>query len=113
MQFARENANVASVVENTPPHYWWIIVAAMAAIMSVTFVKLQSKDLLVSQQLEELGELAARICSDVGVEGPYDVEDAEDTVLDEHFWFVNSRWRVKTETVFEFLYDYKGSSIQG
>ena len=72
----------------------WIIVAAMAAITSVlniTFVKLQSKDLLVSQQLEELGELPARICSSVRVEGPYDVEDAEDTVLDEHFWFVNGR----------------------
>src|SRR5438046_8320206 len=94
----------------------WIIVAAMAAITSVlniTFVKLQSKDLLVSQQLEELGELPAGICSSVGVEGPYDVEDAEDTVLDEHFWFVNGRWRVKTETVFEFLYDCKSSSIQG
>ena len=64
MQFARENANTPTVVENTPPHYWWIIVATMAAITSVvniTFVKLQSKDLLVSQQLEELRELAARI----------------------------------------------------
>ena len=47
------------------------------------------------------------------MEGPYDVEDAEDTVLDEHFWFVNGRWRVKTETVFELLYDCKSSSIEG
>src|SRR5438552_17046483 len=71
-------------MENTPPHYWWIIVAAMAAITSVvniTFVKLQSKDLLVSQQLEELGVLSARIYSDVVVECPYDLEDAEDTGL--------------------------------
>ena len=77
-----------TVVENTPPHYWWIIVATMAAIISVvniTFVKLQSKDLLVSQQLEELGELAARIYSSVGVKGPYDVEYAQDTVLDQYF----------------------------
>ena len=79
LQFAGENANMPTVVENTPPHYWWIVVAAMAAItnvINITFVKLQSKDLLVSQQLEELGELAARICSGVGVEGPYDAEDA-------------------------------------
>src|SRR5205809_5922956 len=44
-----------TVVENTPPHYWCIIVAAMAAItnvINITFVKLQSKDLLVSKQLE-------------------------------------------------------------
>src|SRR5207248_4555444 len=57
LQFAGENANMPTVVENTPPHYWWIIVAAMAAItnvINITFVKLQSKDLLVSQQLESL-----------------------------------------------------------
>ena len=113
LQFAGENANMPTVVENTPPHYWWIVVAAMAAItnvINITFVKLQSKDLLVSQQLEELGELAARICSGVRAEGPYDAEDA-DTVLDEYLWFVDGRWRVKTETVFEFLYD-QGSFVE-
>src|SRR5881394_3966383 len=84
--------------------------AAITNIINITFVKLQSKDLLVSQQLEELGELVARICSGVGVEGPYDAEDA-DTVLDEYLWFVDGRWRVKTQTVFEFLYD-QGSFVE-
>jgi hypothetical protein len=110
LQFARENSNISTVAENTPPHYWWIIVAAVAAITSVvniTFVKLQSKDLLVSQQLEELRELAVQICSGVGVEGPYDTED---TISDEHLWFIDGRWRVKTETIFEFLYD-QGSFV--
>ncbi len=54
--------------------------------------------------------MAERICSGVGVEGPYDAEDA-DTVLDEYLWFVDGRWRVKTETVFEFLYD-QGSFVE-
>ena len=35
LQFAGENANMPTVVENTPPHYRWIIVAAMAAITNV------------------------------------------------------------------------------
>ena len=65
--------------------------AAITSVINITFVKLQSKYLLVSQQLDELGELAARICSGVGVEGPYDTEDAEDTVLDEYLWFINGR----------------------
>src|SRR5438046_3732826 len=63
LQFARENTNTPTVVENTPLHYWWIVVAAMAAITSVvnvTFVTLQSNDLLVSQQLEELGRSEER-----------------------------------------------------
>ena len=58
---------------------------AITSVVNITFVKLQSKDLLVSQQLEELGELAARIYSSVGVKGPYDVEYAQDTVLDQYF----------------------------
>lgn len=112
LQFARENSKVPTVVANTPPHYWWTVVAAIGAITSVvniTVTTLQSKDLLVSQQLEELGKLAVNIYSGVGVKGPYSIE--ETALLHEPFWFIDGRWAVKVETLFEFLYD-QGSFVQ-
>lgn len=46
-------------------------VSAIIQIINIVFVKLQEKDMLVSQQLEELGDLAVMIYSQVGIRGPY------------------------------------------
>jgi hypothetical protein len=49
--------------------------------------------MLVSQQLEELGTLAALICSQVGVSGPYTKEEHATLNLVRFRYVVTGHWR--------------------
>jgi hypothetical protein len=53
--------------------------------------------------LEELGNLTVSIFSDVGMEGPFSLEEM--AALDKNLCVIRGRWMVKIETIFEFLYD--------
>jgi len=62
----------------TPPDWWWVVIAginALTAQVNIVFIKLQAKDLLVSQQSAELTHLASLICIQVGVDSPHSTED--------------------------------------
>ena len=58
----------------TPSNWWWVAVAGVSAIseqVNITLIKLQGSNLLISQQKQELDNLAAIICAQIVVEGPF------------------------------------------
>ena len=58
--------------DRTPLGWWWVIVAGISAIakqVNIALVKLQEKNLLISQQRQELDHLLAIICAQIIVEG--------------------------------------------
>ena len=95
-----------------PPNSWWVVVAAVGAIthlVNITFIKLQGRDMLVSQQVEELGDLAVLICTQIGVEGP--LEPDKMASLDSDSYSTHGRWAVSDDAIFDFLHD-EGSYIR-
>ena len=51
---------------HSPPSWWWVVIAGVSAIseqVNITFIKLQERNLLISQQRQELDNLAAIICT--------------------------------------------------
>ena len=55
----------------TPPNRWWVVIAGINALtvqVNIIFIKLQAKDLLLSQQSTELTHLASLICIQVSVD---------------------------------------------
>jgi len=46
-------------------------VSAISEQVNITFIKLQERNLLISQQRQELDSLAAIICTQIVVEGPF------------------------------------------
>ena len=94
-----------------PPNSWWVVVAAVGAIthlVNITFIKLQGRDMLVSQQVEELGDLAVLICTQIGVEGP--LEPDKMASLDSDSYSTHGWWAVSDDAIFDFLHD-EGSYI--
>jgi len=58
-----------------PEDWWWILVAAIKRInqhVNIVFQKLQSKNIILSQQREELKRLALALCNDIDIDEPYD-----------------------------------------
>ena len=95
----------------SPPLWWWIVAAAVRAVtevVNITFVKLQSKDMLVSQQLEELSNLASLVCSLTGVRGPYSKEQLAE--FNPVQFSTCGRWAIKDMDIWEFLHD-QGSFV--
>ena len=65
--------------------------------------------MLVSQQVEELGDLAVLICTQIGVEGPL----APDKMagLDSDSYSTCGRWAVNNDAIFDFLHSFIHSFI--
>jgi hypothetical protein len=104
--FAKDNPARA------PPSWWWIIVAAVSALseqVNIVVVKLQGKDLLLSQQTTELEQLAALILVQIEIDGP--LSQDEIAIIDKTTHFTFSRWSVSYEKIILFLYD-QGLFIQ-
>ena len=77
----------------TPPDWWWVVIAGINALtvqVNIVFIKLQAKDLLVSQQSAELTYLTSLICIQVGIDGPHSQEDL--AALNKIENFVLNQW---------------------
>ena len=89
-----------------PPNWWWIVVAgidAFTAQVNIVFVKLQAKDLLVSQQSAELNTLASLLCIQLGIEGPHSEDDL--AALNQATNVIQSRWSVSHYNILQYLFD--------
>src|SRR5439155_17952003 len=75
----------------------------LTAQVNIVFIKLQAKDLLVSQQSAELASLASLICIQVCVDGPHSAEEL--TTINKTENFVLSRWSISRYNVIKYLFD--------
>jgi len=90
----------------TPSNWWWTVVASINALtgqVNIIFVKLQAKDLLVSQQSTELDRLASLICIQVGVDGPHSEEHI--ATIDDTKHFISGQWSVSRFNILKYLFD--------
>ena len=96
----------------TPPSWWWVIVSAVSALsqhINVTITKLQSKDLLISQQTAILQDLTTILCTEIRIEGPF-LEEHMDTI-DKTYNSTYGLWSVTHNNVNMYLQD-QGMFIQ-
>jgi len=84
-------------------------VSALSEQVNIVVVKLQGKDLLLSQQKVELEQLAALILVQIEVDGPLSPEQIAEMDKSTHFTY--SQWSVSHEKIILFLYD-QGTFIQ-
>jgi hypothetical protein len=89
-----------------PPDWWWVVTASVNAIseqVNIVLIKLQSKELLISQQAEELQRLGAMLCTQIEMDGP--LTEAEIAALDPITHCSFSRWSVTHENILNHLFD--------
>ena len=90
-----------------PPSWWWVVIAGLSALteyVNIVFIKLQSKDLLISQQASELQKLAADIFILFNVEGPFNEDEIANAKL-QGLCCTYSRFRISYDNIIVFLYD--------
>ena len=78
-------------------------VSALSEQVNIVVVKLQGKDLLLSQQKVELKQLAALILVQIEVDGSLSPEQIAEMDKSTHFTY--SQWSVSHEKIILFLYD--------
>ena len=76
----------------------------MTEYVNIVFIKLQSKDLLISQQASELQKLAADIFILFNVEGPFNEDEIANAKL-QGLCCTYSRFRISYDNIIVFLYD--------
>ena len=84
-------------------------VSALSEQVNIVVVKLQGKDLLLSQQKVKLKQLAALILVQIEVDGSLSPEQIAEMDKSTHFTY--SQWSVSHEKIILFLYD-QGTFIQ-
>jgi len=97
--------------EQAPPDWWWVTAASLSALSTqVNFVilKLQARDLLMSQQVQELEHLAAIFINSFMIEGPFPIIPTD---IDKSINCIYGHWFVKYENVINFIFD-QGMFIQ-
>jgi len=95
-----------------PPSWWWVVIAAINALseqVNIVFIKLQARDLLLSQQATAFDELAVPICAQIEIDGPY-TED-QIAAIDETTNCTFSRWSISYQNIINYLYD-QGTFIE-
>jgi hypothetical protein len=94
------------------PHDWWWVVAAVLSQLSVqvniAVIKLQARDLLMSQQAQELDHLAGIFINHFMIEGPNPITPDE---IDKSINCMYGRWTVTHENIINFILD-QGLFIQ-
>ena len=78
-----------------PPSWWWVAVAGINAIaeqVNIVFIKLQARDLLLSQQATAFDELAVSICGQIDINGLHTVDQI--TAIDKCNNYTISRWSI-------------------
>lgn len=94
-------------VSQMPQDWWWILVAAIKRInqhVNIIFQRLQSKDLILSQQHEELDRLALALCIDIDIDGPYDPAQIQELEkLRTKDVSICGRWCISHDNVIRFI----------
>ena len=80
-----------------PPRVLIAGVSAIAEQVNIALVKLQEKNLLISQQRQELDHLAATICAQIIVEGSF--TEVELDTMDKTTHITYSRWCITHENM--------------
>ena len=97
---------------HAPPSWWWVVMAGVSAIseqVNITFIKLQERNLLISQQRQELDNLATIICTQIVVEGSF--TEVELNAVNKTTHITYSRWCITRENTINYLFD-QGMFIQ-
>ena len=92
--------------EQAPSSSWWIIAAAVepvAAAINTTFVILQSRELILSQQRVEVDSLVVRLCSMLNIGMVGSNEEYHTMAATEYHLF--SRWWIRIISVIEHIHD--------
>src|SRR5439155_6763020 len=84
-------------------------VSAISEQVNITFIKLQERNLLISQQRQELDNLAAIICTQIVVEGPF--TEVELNAVNKTTHITYSQWCITRENTINYLFD-QGMFIQ-
>ena len=95
-----------------PPSWWWVVVAginALAEQVNIVFIKLQAKDLLLSQQATAFDELAVVICRQIDIDGPYTADQI--AAIDKTTNYTFSRWSISNQNIINYIYD-QGTFIE-
>jgi hypothetical protein len=96
-----------------PPAGWWWIAASCIYILSkeinMVFVKLQSKNLLLSQQAAELEHLAINLYAHIMIDGPLSPDEI--TLIDITTNAIFGRWSISHENLINWILD-QGLFIQ-
>jgi len=94
-----------------PPYWWWVVTAGVSAIseqVDIVVQKLQAGNLLISQQTQELDQLAVILSTHIEVEGPF--TETESAALDTTYSRFG-RWAIKHQNIINYLFD-QGTFIQ-
>ena len=94
-----------------PPSWWWVVTAGVSALseqVNIVVVKLQARNLLISQQTRELDNLAVILSTHLVIEGPF--METESAALDTSY-STFGRWAVKHQNIINYLFD-QGTFIQ-
>ena len=97
---------------DAPPSWWWVIVSAVSALsqqVNIAIMKLQSKDLLISQQTAILQELSTVLCTEIGIDGPF--LEADMNTIDKSYNSTYGLWSVTHNNINMYLQD-QGMFIQ-
>jgi len=99
-------------LEHFPDDAWWILVTAINAItelVNVVFIKLQARDLLLSQQATAFDELVVSICGHIDINGPHTADQI--AAIDKCNNYTFSRWSISNQNIINYLYD-QGTFIE-
>src|SRR5437762_4351207 len=91
---------------NAPEGWWWIVASAIHTLskeINVVFVKLQSKNLLISQQAAELEKLATILCAHIIIDGPFSQEEI--ILIDMTLNTTFGRWSISNENLINWILD--------
>ena len=100
MQHIKENVPIQA-----PPETWWVHAAVVAQVcqhVNICLAKLQSKNLIISQQKEGIGDLVANFCTLVGVNMVKVGSNEEHENCDV---FKRGQWKVSRDDVVSFIED--------
>jgi hypothetical protein len=90
-----------------PPDWWWVVVSSINAIsehVNYTVTKLQAKNLLVSQQRQELDHLSATLSTWIVIESC-------NAGFDNNTHYIFGRWAVSYQNIINYIFD-RGIFIQ-
>ncbi|KAH6601601.1 hypothetical protein BASA50_001459 [Batrachochytrium salamandrivorans] len=94
-----------------PSNQWWVIVAALAPVfekLQITFARLQSPDLIISQQRKFLSNLMVELAGSFNMHSISDIQldDLNHTTI-----IVRGNWLIKKESVIMHIHD-QGSWVR-
>ncbi|KAH9251011.1 hypothetical protein BASA81_011187 [Batrachochytrium salamandrivorans] len=94
-----------------PSNQWWIIAAALAPVfekLQITFARLQSPDLIISQQPKFLSNLIVELIGSFDMQSTSNIQLDE---LDQTIIIVRGNWFITKESVIIHIYD-QGSWVR-